>query len=81
MRITTFIFLGSTVLTGALLLVVTVLLCFMFLQDSPHYPFALLSALEEFILAIGYKFTLVVSAISALFLLQVRQLQRNWEHI
>jgi hypothetical protein len=81
MRISTFIFLGSTLLTGALLLIVTILLCFMFLQDSPYYSFALLSALEEFILGIGYKFTLVVSGISVLFLLQIRQLQRNWEYI
>ncbi|SFE39236.1 hypothetical protein [Thermoflexibacter ruber] len=81
MRISTFIFLGSTLLTGALLLVVTILLCFMFLQDSPYYPLTLLSALEEFILSIGYKFTLVVSGIGVLFLLQVRLLQRNWEYI
>ncbi len=81
MRVSTFIFIGSTLLTGILLLVITVLLCFMFFQDNHYYSLALLSAIEEFILSIGYKFTFLVGGVGLLFLLQVRQLQRNWEYI
>jgi hypothetical protein len=75
MRFINFIFIGSTLLTGLFLLSISILLCFIFLQDA-HHQIPFVSLVEDVIMQVGYKFTLALCLLGILFILQIQRLKQ-----